>query len=874
MNDLIREIFQGTINNEETTWLIKPNSSLENFIESFEYKSNIEEQILIVNQLIKILSSKNNIINISIINKMNEKKIQNDKEDKMNFVDWLIKQYFLYRRSEKITKGILYLLNIVINIVGVEKKNIEYIYQKISDYFFYSQKKYFHEEDKININNDLNNLVRYLNLLLLFYGNNVTEIKPYNFYYFGNDGYFKMERPIKKTNALYLRGGISIFTCFNCMQNPIFLNHKYSIIFSIEFNKEIYFSLLIDKEMYLIMALSNENLSSLDIIEIPNQIALTKIVNYKWYNVIITLNIKRNKKFIIKTIINSLEYDTIEIENNNSLEKIENIDLFKNYIGLSTSFLLYNTYIENGNNNFFNNFQYGLYKISHINKYIDKLINKNNLQNLIMLLIPFQIKDDIIYNFANSLNEYLIEDLAPSNNNIIMKYILNNNSYDQIFYLSGFNINSKLNKNIFSLGGIDNLLPLFEILLGINKKIFDAKNFMYLNIFRKCVLNLLQIIEVIITKNKKCKIKKVINSKFFKILSLFLEKICVSNDIEGTIFYDKLINILKNIGDILVKNNLDKKEKICKIFFNKILLNINIIKKLNITQHIKISEYIYNYISNDDNKISFIDYKNLIFLIKYYDNIYGINFCCKDHFQYIKEITEDESTLNYIKNLTNLLDLNTKLLSFFIKKDSDEYIELLNLLVGKHSPCFIELVLKNIFYKNLNEHFKDNNNNDIKKLLINLLKNNFLYILLYLLSIYIYPNVIKEIIELFSIISYLRNIYNIGSKNFFFNNKYIINYISNAIYPIHLKIKGDYMTKLNKNANIDYKINHFFSSNLLPYINNKSFDSSLTNINRCNTYDRFQIKTIKLDNNSKQSIKINKSNDKFERKRVISNTIK
>ena len=874
MNDLIREIFQGTINNEETTWLIKPNSSIENFIESFEYKSTIEEQILIVNQLIKILSSKNSIINISIINKMNEKKVENDKKDKMNFVDWLIKQYFLYRRSEKITKGILYLLNIVINIVGVEKKNLEYIYQKISDYFFYSQKKYFHEEDKINISNDLNYLVRYLNLLLLFYGHNVSENKPYNFYYFGNDGYFKMEPPIKKTNALCLRGGTSIFICFNCIQNPIILDQKYSIIFTIEFNNEIFFSLLIDKEMYLIMCLSNESLSSKDTDDIPNQIVLTQIENNKWYNTIITINIKRNKKFIINTIINSIKYDKIEIENNNPLEKIENIDLFKNFIGLSTSFLLYSTYIENENKNFFNNFQYGLYKISHINKYFDKLINKNDLQNLIILLIPFQIKDDNIYNFANSLNAYLVEDLAPLNNNINIKYILNNDSYNQIFYLSGFNVNSKLNKNILLLGGIENLLPLFEILLGINKKIFDAKNFMYLNIFQKCVLNLLQIIEVIIIKNKKCKIKKVINSKFFKILSLFLEKICVSNDIEGTIFYDKLINILKSIGDILVKSNLVKKEKICKIFFNKILLNINIIKKFNITQHIKISEYIYNYISNDDNINSFIDFNNLIFLIKYYDNIYGINYCCKEHFQYIKEITEVESTLNYNKTLTNLLDLNTKLLSFFIKKDSDEYIDLLNLLIGKQSPCFIELVLKNIFYKNLNNYFKDMNNNNIKKLLINLLKNNFLYILLYLLSIYIYPNIIKEIIELFSIISYLSNIYNIRSQNFFINNNYIINYISNTIYPIHLTFKGDYMTKLNNNANIDYKINHFFSSNLLPYVVNESFDNSLTNINRCNTYDRFQIKTIKLDNNSRKSVKINKSNNKFERKRVIHNTLK
>ena len=188
MNDWIKNIFHNSIKNEDSFWLIKSNASIKNFIESFEYKSAIEEQIIIVNQLIKILSYKRSIINICIINKFNEIKAQNEntliaqeksnkllpiyiKNDKINFVDWLIKEYFLYK-NEKITKGILNLLSLVINVVGVKKSNIEFVYQKISDYFFYSGKKYFYEEDKININNDLNNLSRYLNLLLLMYGNN------------------------------------------------------------------------------------------------------------------------------------------------------------------------------------------------------------------------------------------------------------------------------------------------------------------------------------------------------------------------------------------------------------------------------------------------------------------------------------------------------------------------------------------------------------------------------------------------------------------------------------------------------------------------------------------------------------------------------
>ena len=894
MNDWIKKIFDGPLNNQDPFYLVKSNPSIKNFIESFEYKSTIEEQIILVNQLIKILSYKKSIINICIINKYNEIKTQNDNslimheksnksltmylnQDK-NFVDWLITEYFLYK-NEKISKGILNLLLLVISVIGVQKKNFQFIYQKISECFFYSTKKYFHEEDKININNDLNNLTRYLNLLLLMYGNNEKINKPCNFYYYGNDGYLKMEQPLKEQNVLHIKGGITIFSCFNCLYNPKYINQKYSIIFSIEFNEEIFFSLLIDNELNLIISITNENLNSINNYEIKNKIIIEKIDNDKWYNMNISLNVKKYKKLLINMILNNIQYEAIEIENINSLEKIENIIMFKSFIGLSTSFLLYNTYIDINICNFYNDFKYGLYKISHINKCFNKELYFNYLQNIIILFIRFQIKSDIIYNFDNSLYLTLSDDLILSNDKVKIKFIQYNkidNNYDskEEIYLSGTNINLRLNKNIITLGGIDNLLPLFEILLNINKKIFDTKNFIYLNLLQKNILCLLQIIEVIINKNKNNKIKKIINYKFFKILSIFLEQINPTNDIEATIFNDKVINIMKNIGNYLINSNFLNKQKICKVFFNKILLNVNIIKKFNIFQQIKIIDYIYQSFLN--NIILLVDYKNLIFLIKYCDDIYRINYCCKEHFLFIKEIVNIKSKLNYNKMLNTLLDIISKLLSRVIKNEFNAYIDLIYLLIGKSSPCLIELILRNIFIENLNLKNKDNIN--LKKILKILLKNNFLYILLYLLSIYIYPTIIKEIITLLSNLLYLSISLGINLTNFF-NNTNIINYLNNSFYPIHLKIKGEYMFKLKNNIEQAYKFSHFFSSNVLPYIidisnDNEFHNYSIQNIRRCNTYDRFQINNFKLKTFSEKKINIINSDCKFERKRIISNTMK
>ena len=898
MNEKIKEVFYKPINNDDLFWLIKPKASIKNFIEKFEYKSSIEEQISIVNQLIKILSYKKSTINICIINRYNESKIQNESnliideksskalpiyqnENKVDFADWLIRQYFLYK-SEKSTKGILNLLLIILNIIGVQKKNFNFIYQKISEYFFYSPKKYFYDDAKINIGIDINNLSRFLNLLLLMYGYNNKVNKPYNFYYFGNDSYLKIEPVLRQpNNNINLKGGVSIFTCFNCLLNPKTFLQNYSIICSIQFNNGIFFYMLVDREMNLIMSINNDNLmmnKNIDTLntmnnshDIKNKILLTKIENNKWYNIVVSLKMKKNKKIIIHTAINSNNYDCIEIDNSNSLETIENIFLYKDFMGYTTSFLLYNTYIDIKDNSFFNNFQYGLYKISHISKYINRQLYSCDLQNLIILIIPSEIKSNNIHNFANFMNLDLSDDLSLFNNNIKIKITMNFKKCksDEILYFSGVNINSRLDKRILLLGGINNLLPLFEILLLINKKIFDTKNFIYLNIFQRCLICLLKIIEVIISLNKKNKIKKIINKKFINILSLFLEKITFSNEIEMTVFNDKLIAILKNIGDLLLDSNFIKKQKLCNEYFNRILLNKNIIKKLNISQQIKINDYIYKCILN--NNTLFIDYKNLIFLMKYFNKIYSKSYCCKEHYLFIKEITNSESKLNFNRMLTNLLDINSKLLSQIIKNDSDAYIDLLNLLIGKTSPCFVELILKNVFYQNLK-----NNNEDInhtKKILITLLKNNILYILLYLLSIYIYPNIVKEIIELYSIISYLSNLYSIELNNFFKNSK-ILNYIGNSIYPIFAKIKGDFVININKNTN--FKVNHFFSTNVMPYIeyNSDELDYSFSNIKRSKSCERLQINNSKPDDDSRKSLKVNKPSEKFERKKILSRTIK
>ena len=242
-----------------------------------------------------------------------------------------------------------------------------------------------------------------------------------------------MDIIIKLISHIIFKGGVSIFTCFNCLLNPKTFLQNYSIICSIQFNNGIFFYMLVDREMNLIMSINNDNLmmnKNIDTLntmnnshDIKNKILLTKIENNKWYNIVVSLKMKKNKKIIIHTAINSNNYDCIEIDNSNSLETIENIFLYKDFMGYTTSFLLYNTYIDIKDNSFFNNFQYGLYKISHISKYINRQLYSCDLQNLIILIIPSEIKSNNIHNFANFMNLDLSDDLSLFNNNIKIKIL-------------------------------------------------------------------------------------------------------------------------------------------------------------------------------------------------------------------------------------------------------------------------------------------------------------------------------------------------------------------------------------------------------------------------------------------------------------------
>ena len=112
-------------------------------------------------------------------------------------------------------------------------------------------------------------------------------------------------------------------------------------------------------------------------------------------------------------------------------------------------------------------------------------------------------------------------------------------------------------------------------------------------------------------------------------------------------------------------------------------------------------------------------------------------------------------------------------------------------------------MIKNIFITNLNKNGNQNEKNNFIKYLV---KNDLLNTLLFLLSTYAYPDIVNEIINLFSIISLeIKSLDINNTSNNFFNKDNNIEFISNSLLPIYIRIEHLANEEENNNSNNNKK---------------------------------------------------------------------
>ncbi len=445
--------------------------------------------------------------------------------------------------------------------------------------------------------------------------------------------------------------------------------------------------------------------------------------------------IKINEKSTLNFQINF----RIKEYNNNQNSKLISIILSNNQLDLILNNININLYINNKlrESMNFNNIKYNTcYKLNftllnfiedkiltislcELNKSKEDIIIKStyiNEKNLKLKEVNFfeNFEGDFIPISCFKFNEIkIIFEDKNSQNNI---YNLGNNKYWNKFDDKVFN--NQYENNIYLIGGIKIILPLFEkiLLYKDNKEIFEKLLFL--------------IKEILIDKpNNQINAS---NNNFFEIFSIFILNIDDSyfkNGIFGKLLFELSDNFIKQINE---NNN---KLKLYEGFYSYIFLRYEIIIKafnndLNeFFNYLYKNEIIYSYIKYEIwgkflNEIKYEKYKDkfypfiqmmIIRIIKSNDGninqlIYYL-FKTNNDEEYISIILK--GIISYIQNKSNI-KLNKK---FFIN---------LSLYKGKNiENKFIIIQILQLLYLNYNKKIKEifSNDESNSQILHNILKN-------------------------------------------------------------------------------------------------------------------------------------------------------
>ena len=709
---LLSNIFYTQKNNNKALIpIIKSDKEINNIITFFEKKENdIETKYDILLELYNLFKS--NITLIPFYMKRFNK----------NNINFLYKIIFDIYLTEKIEKNKLTNLENIILLLtynySLQKSVPEYIYQILSKFLDTNN-------NKLQLTNSL--FMKCLNLLNICLGgdnNLLKEEKVKNYFYFsGNNSYMNL---MMNKNYIYgigdnpnLENGLSFVFWINLDTNILNNYFEYNLVINLISIKisanEIKLNII--KGKYFILEINNEESEPIDI---------TKNFNFgKWVNVSFIINKKtlmNQKRFRLFIDGNEVFIDISLPKNFPWKNKIETITLFNNLIGKVSSVIFFSFVISQKLINYLSKeIKGGFYKNKILAKFL--IQNDNNyLKNSINYKYYQKYKDETKEKLINIL---LKEKSMKNIISIFSPFTYNNreNTIDDIFgnYIAVLSKNDGVNnyknhfKNMEVVGGINNLLPISELILLYKNDITEELLIKYFTIIKKIITfhnnNLSE-------ANKKF---------FFTNLSLFMEKI------PSEFFTKNVFDILIEIGKYIFQNNgMNNKQR--DNYINNILLNEKIFEKFNSENQIKLWEEIYKFFTTDYLKMKeFLNMFNICNILRFYDKNKYKEYCCKKHcdliminFKKEKRVMEPEMNVK-IEQLFQIIQL-------YIKKSEDkkEIIIIYRLLILDLSPC-----LQNKIIQLCVNYFGDKNIPEKTKLLSldNLLKSDFISISEYLLTI-------------------------------------------------------------------------------------------------------------------------------------------
>ena len=742
------------------------NEDLNSFSPILEDSTNISNLLLFLkNKENTVLEKAEIIFTLFQLFKANDALLslfmRNNITNLINFYEPLIDLYLIKDECINEYKELIeQMIKMLLGNITLTKAPIEYIYNKLS--YYYDNNK---NEEKERLNE--NQILKYFHLLQLFYtiGENDKNILAKNQFFStqntNNTENTENKKDIK--NYFYFSGKKSCFS-LELNKNSINPNTDFPTLqYGLSFIMWIYIDEKLLKqyqenngniEINLITINISEEKIKLILKDIHtlqvslndsdvNNIQTSLLKAGEWNNICCSISEKNYSKLSLKISINSVGHSTfLNVPNTFPVSnKINGIKLFENFIGKVSSFMIITKAIDQKEINYYSNIKkYGFYKNKILldfilsneksyfteckdYKYYEKCkstkalsfynfhSNKHNIKNMITIFCPFAYNnsenqiDDIFGNFIGVLGE----------NDGVNNFV--NNS-----------------KKIIKLGGINNLLPIIELMYSTISK---SKKMKY-NLIDDSILTqstfyeFLNIIKIIIVDHTQNLID-INKSKFFSSLSLFIERF------PPHLFTPKIIQILLDIGKETFLN-IDKCNVKGENYINLILLNEKLISKYKIEIQLLLWKNIYSFFTSDATQIKeFFDIKKICLLLRLFDEQRYNKYCCKKHHEIFKDNTdEDNKSEEDMDIIWPNMDIRLKELFQIIQLYVDEFcdeeqtINLFQLLSLDLSPCLQKKIIQ--VYINFFDNGKIEENKKLKSFDI-LLKNNFIDLLQYVFSI-------------------------------------------------------------------------------------------------------------------------------------------
>ena len=471
-----------------------------------------------------------------------------------------------------------------------------------------------------------------------------------------------------------------------------------------------------NKESEILLVIDNDNNLNINVSNCPIGKLLEKETNC------LLIKLKKKKKLEVKLYVNGKKlYEDKNIEKEKP--EIKEIILFENFVGQCYSFMIF----KNKCPKFIKN-ELKLNENTNMQKKSFIYSNRFNNEESIIPLLKMDLKDDTGQllqkktlkninekNFfeinCNDYKEFMDKIIAiyiPSRITIPKTYEKNNllntpqliiedsiNELNAEFntktpILNGVHIYKKIKNDLNQVGGLNNLLPIMELMVN-NSELLTKEN----------IESYFDIILSIFSSYYKDALINEAKNNFFIYLSYFMEKI-PSN------FYDNnMTNIFKNISSFFADNICEGNYILNHQYQNYILMNEQILFKFHYKEQNEIIKSMSHFIQKlkpERKKGLSIDIFKIIKILLHLDEKKNKLFCCKKHSDFFienKGIMEPELNvrLSPMKELLKHL-FNKEYKKFVIenKNVADEtgksLFRIVTMLASDISPCLQKMIIE------------------------------------------------------------------------------------------------------------------------------------------------------------------------------------